>query len=88
MDEDKKRVSGYRLVLKPKEPQVSVKKIGVEVSPQEYQLMAIQVEEKSGSLNRMEFKDLKKNQDLDNALFVFEPLPGTKVITPKDFPSW
>ncbi|MBN2373803.1 outer membrane lipoprotein carrier protein LolA [bacterium] len=79
---------GYRVVLKPKMPQVNARKITIEVKASDFSLMAIEVEELSGGHNRIEFEGIKVNKDLSPGIFVFDPPPGVKVITQKDFPAW
>ncbi len=77
---------GYTILLKPKNPQVSIKKIGIQVMAEGFSLAAIEVEEQSGSHNRIEFKNTEINPALKPDLFIFTPLPGIKIITPNDLP--
>lgn len=88
-NEEKKerKLLGHAILLKPINPEVAIKKIRVEVKAKKFSLSAIEVEETSGNRNRIEFDKLEINQKISPDLFKYTPLPGTKVITPEDFPS-
>jgi len=81
------RVLGYVIHLKPRNEQMPVTRIDVEVRAQGFALAAISVEETSENTNRIAFEDLTVNPEVPADLFGFVPPPGTKVITPKDFPA-
>ena len=85
---DSKKTLGYAISLVPRNPEMAVKRISVEVRAEQFSLAAIEVEESSGNRNRIEFKEIEMNRETDPELFLFSPPPGTKVITPKDFPAW
>ena len=86
--EEKADLFGYVIFLKPRDPEVAIKKISVEVRAGKFSLSAIEVEETSGNMNRIEFEKIIINQDISPDLFQFIPSPGTKVITPEDFPAF
>ncbi len=78
---------GYAIFLKPRDPEVAIKRISVEVRAEGFSLAAIEVEETSGNINRIEFEKIVINKDISPDLFQFTPSPDTKVITPEDFPA-
>jgi outer membrane lipoprotein carrier protein len=88
LSKDSKETLGYAISLIPRNPDMAVKRISVEVRAEQFSLAAIEVEESSGNRNRIEFKEIEMNREADPGLFRFSPPPGTKVITPKDFPAW
>lgn len=81
------RVLGYVIHMKPRNEQMPVTRIGIEVQAKGFSLVAISVEETSGNTNRIAFENLTVNPEVPADLFRFVPPPGTKVITPKDFPA-
>ncbi|MGA1845311.1 MAG: LolA family protein [bacterium] len=86
-DEKARRVLGYVIHMKPRNEQMPVTRIGIEVRAEKFSLAAISVEETSGNTNRIAFEALTVNPEVPVDLFRFVPPPGTKVITPKDFPA-
>jgi outer membrane lipoprotein carrier protein len=89
-NEDKKErdLFGYAILLKPRDTEAAFKKISIEVKAKRFSLAAIEVEETSGNLNRIDFERFEINQEMSPDLFQFTPSPGTKVITPEDFPTF
>jgi outer membrane lipoprotein carrier protein len=86
-DRKKRDLLGYAILLKPRDSEVAIRKISVEVRAGQFSLAAIEVEETSGNRNRIEFEKFEINQEMSPDLFRFTPSPGTKVITPEDFPA-
>lgn len=86
-DKKERDLLGYAILLKPRNAEVAIKKISIEVRAEQFSLAAIEVEETSGSRNRIEFEKFEINQEMSPDLFKYIPLPDTKVITPDDFPS-
>jgi outer membrane lipoprotein-sorting protein len=86
VDQKKRELLGYAILLKPKNTQMAIKKISVEVKAEQFSLAGIEVEEASGNRNRIEFEKLELNRQISLDFFQFIPLPGTKIITPEDFP--
>ncbi|MGA1794572.1 MAG: LolA family protein [bacterium] len=82
-----RRVVGYVIHMKPRNEQMPVTRVDIEVRAEKFSLAAISVEEPSGNTNRIAFEALAKNPEVPADLFRFVPPPGTKVITPKDFPA-
>lgn len=88
-NEDRKKgdLLGYNILLKPRDSEVAIKKITVEVRSGQFSLSAIEVEDTSGNRNRIEFEKFEINQEISPDLFQFTTSPGIKVITPEDFPA-
>ncbi|MGA1864915.1 MAG: LolA family protein [bacterium] len=87
-DKKEKGLFGYSILLKPRDTEVAIKKISIEVRAERFSLAAIEVEEASGNLNRIDFDKFEINQEIPPDLFQFIPSPDTKIITPEDFPAF
>lgn len=87
-DKKEKGLFGYAILLKPRDTEVAIKKISIEVRVERFSLAAIEVEEASGNLNRIDFDKFVINQEMSPDLFQFTPSPDIKIITPEDFPAF
>ena len=75
-----KSCKGTLVQLTPKKPDARFKKILLEVDPKTAQVLDSSVVDPDGSVNRIEFEDLKTNVGLEQAQFQLNTPPNTQVI--------
>ncbi|MDX2023148.1 MAG: outer membrane lipoprotein chaperone LolA [Deltaproteobacteria bacterium] len=74
------RPGDYRLSLKPKQPQSSYKAIYFIVDPASFQVRETVLVDSQGNINDVTFKDMAFNTKVADAIFVWKPPAGVRVI--------